>query len=484
MRLSNLTGPNKGLKLTGPDIDITGITADSRKVEQGFLFAAVPGTQQDGRQYIKDAVAKGAVAVLAPEGTSVESASLVTAPDVRIALSAFAARFYPRQPENIAAVTGTSGKTSVAQFTRELWAHNGHQAASVGTLGLVTPKEKLYGSLTTPDAVELHRVLDDVAGRGITHLVMEASSHGLDLHRLDNVRVRVGAFTNLSRDHLDYHDSLESYFAAKARLFNELMPSGSTAVLNADVPEFDALATICRARLHTIISYGQNGGDIRLLEHRVGADGQSIRISVQAHHYDLLLPVAGTFQVWNSLCALGIALGSGEDEQKTVEGLEKLTGVPGRLQRIGVSSKGGVVFVDYAHKPGALENVLTAMRAHVAAHPGARLHVVFGCGGNRDKGKRPQMGAIAQKLADVVFVTDDNPRREVPDEIRKDILAGCAPGPDLHETGDRAMAIQTAIAGLAKNDVLVIAGKGHEIGQIVGDKVLPFDDADVAQKAL
>ncbi|MDD5585419.1 MAG: UDP-N-acetylmuramoyl-L-alanyl-D-glutamate--2,6-diaminopimelate ligase [Alphaproteobacteria bacterium] len=452
------------------------------------MFAAVPGTQQDGRKYINDAAGKGAVAVLAPDGTDPasmpSSVRLVTTPDVRVAVSAVASRFYPRQPEHIAAVTGTSGKTSIAQFTRELWTLNGHNAASVGTLGFVTPTENRYGSLTTPDAVALHQILDEAAGKNITHLALEASSHGLDLHRLDHVRVAVAAFTNLSRDHLDYHDSMESYLAAKLRLFTDVMPEGRVAVLNADVPEYETLSRACRERRHTIIGYGKNGRDIRLTAHKLQADGQVMRLEVMGKNYEVLLPVAGEFQVWNSLCALGMAIGSGDGAARSVAGLEKLTGVPGRLERIGTTAKGGTVFVDYAHKPGALENVLAAMKAHTAETPGARLHVVFGCGGNRDKGKRPQMGSIAQRLADAVYVTDDNPRNEVPAEIRRDILAGCTPGPNLREIGDRAEAIQTAIAGLSQGDVLVIAGKGHEIGQIVGDKVLPFDDAEVARQAL
>jgi len=488
MLLSNLINPNEGHKLHGSNADISGISADSREVEKGFLFAAVPGTQQDGRKYIGDAVAKGAVAVLAPDGTDPSSIppriSLVTAPDVRIALSCMAARFYPRQPETIAAVTGTSGKTSIAQFTRELWTHNGRNAASVGTLGLVTRKEKKYGSLTTPDSVTLHIILDTAAREGVSHLVMEASSHGLDLHRLDCVRVKIGAFTNLSRDHLDYHDGMESYFAAKTRLFSEVMRQGGVAVLNADSPEYGKLADICRARGHSIISYGKSAGDIRLLRHRVETDSQALQFEIFGKKYEARLRVAGLFQVWNSMCALGIVIGGGEDAGLSVAGIESLTGVPGRLERIGVSARGGVVFVDYAHKPGALENVLNAMREHVSACPGARLHVLFGCGGNRDKGKRPQMGAIAQRLADVVIVTDDNPRREEPAAIRKDILAGCSPSPNLREIGDRAEAIRVAIEGLEKNDVLIIAGKGHEIGQIVGDKVLPFDDAEVARQVL
>ena len=488
MRLSNLIAPSEGQKLFGNDVNITGITADSRDIKKGFLFAAIPGTQQDGRLYIKDALAQGAAAILAPAGTDASllpsHVSLVTAKDMRLAVSAIAARFYPRQPDTIAAVTGTSGKTSITQFTREIWGQNGRKAASIGTLGLVTPSEKHYGSLTTPDPITLHRILDETAEQGITHLAMEASSHGLDLHRLDHVHVKVGAFTNLSRDHLDHHDSMARYLEAKLRLFTEVMPEGRVAVLNADVPEFDEIAAHCRARHHTIISYGGNGHDLRLKEHQLQADGQVIRFAAMGKNYEVFLPVAGPFQVWNSLCALGIAIGSGEDVAQSVAGLEKLTGVPGRLELIGKTPKGATVFVDYAHKPGALENVLTAMRAHVEEHPGARLFIVFGCGGNRDKGKRPEMGEIAQRLADVVIVTDDNPRNEVAADIRRDILSGCARGPNLREIGDRAKAIQTAIAELQTDDILVIAGKGHEIGQIVGDKVLPFDDAEVARQAL
>jgi UDP-N-acetylmuramoyl-L-alanyl-D-glutamate--2,6-diaminopimelate ligase len=487
MRLSNLIEPIEGLKLHGQDAAITGLALDSRDVKPGYLFVAVPGTQQDGFSYIDDATRNGAAAVLIPENRMPETpfnVPLVTAPDVRAALSSIAARFYPAQPDFIAAVTGTSGKTSVAQFTREIWQANGHESASIGTLGLVTSSGKSYGSLTTPDAITLHKTLDETARRGVTHLALEASSHGIDLHRIDHVRLHAAAFTNLSRDHLDYHDGMESYLAAKLRLFTHLLPEGKTAVLNADAPEFSRLAEACRTRRQTIIGYGRNGKDIRLNEHRLHGDGQVLRFTAMGKNYEVRLPIAGAFQVWNSLCALGLAIASGEAITGAVGALEKVTGVAGRLERIGTTAKGGAVYVDYAHKPGALENVLTAMRAHVAAQAGARLYVVFGCGGNRDKGKRPPMGSIAQKLADVVIVTDDNPRDEIPEKIRADILAGCAKGPNLREIGDRAAAIRAAVAELNDGDVLIIAGKGHETGQIVGNRVLPFDDAAVARQAI
>lgn len=485
MLLSNLIAPIKGVRINCPDCDISGITADSRNVKPGFLFVAIPGTRQDGRDFLNDAIAKGAVAVLLPEGSPAPSSvGVLYASDMRMALSSLAASFYPRQPQTIAAVTGTSGKTSTAQFTRELWSHAGRESASLGTLGLITSKSSKYGSLTTPDPITLHQILDETVGNNITHLAMEASSHGLALRRLDHVRIQIAGFSNLSRDHLDYHESMEEYFAAKLRLFNDLLQNGGTAVLNADVPEFDELKRNCNIRGHKIISYGKNGKEIKIQNYQPHPKGQVVRFALMGKNYEILLPVIGEFQVWNSLCALGLVLGSGENAEKSVASLEKLTGVPGRLQLIGETSKGAAVFVDYAHKPGALENVLAALLPHVNAHAGARLHVVFGCGGNRDKGKRPLMREIAQRLADNVIVTDDNPRNESPEIIRKEILAGCATGENLREIGDRATAIKSAIGILQANDVLVIAGKGHENGQIIGDQVLPFDDAEVARQAL
>ncbi|HEU0118474.1 MAG TPA: UDP-N-acetylmuramoyl-L-alanyl-D-glutamate--2,6-diaminopimelate ligase [Alphaproteobacteria bacterium] len=485
MRLSNLIASNDGLTLHGHDTEILGITADSREVKPGFLFIAIPGTQADGRQYIPEAVKQGAVAIMGPVGTQIDSqVAFVTAHDIRKGVSSVAAKFYPRQPLMIAAVTGTSGKTSTAQFVREMWKAIGHKSASIGTLGLVTDDETHYGSLTTPDAITLHRLLSESADKGITHVAMEASSHGLVLHRLDNVHIKVGGFTNLSRDHLDYHQTMENYLAAKRRLFTDIIISGGAAVLNADVPEFQDIAASAKQRGLKVISYGHNGKEIRLIDSKPDAKGQKLSFEMNGKKHEVLLPVIGSFQAWNGLCALGMVVASGASEDKAVQSLASVTGVPGRLQLAGTTKKGAAIFVDYAHKPDALENVLKALRPHVAAHKGSKLGVVFGCGGNRDKGKRPIMGEIASRLADWVIVTDDNPRQEEPAVIRKEILAGSVSGKALREIGDRAEAIAAGIAALSANDVLVIAGKGHESGQIVGDKVLPFDDAEVARKVL
>lgn len=485
MLLSNLIASNKELKLLGPDIDITGLTADSRKVEPGFLFIAVPGTKEDGRIYIEQALRRGAVAILVPEGTvPFEKISIVTTPNVRRTLSQLAAQFAPHQPEMIAAITGTSGKTSSVQFVREMWQAFGLKSASIGTLGLVTANEHHYGSLTTPDAIALHQMLDECVGKGITHLALEASSHGLALNRLDHVKIQIGAFTNFSRDHLDYHGTMEEYLQAKLKLFTDLVVSGGPAVLNADIPEFEILEKAASAHGLKIISYGIKGKDIKLIKALPHSQGQQLRLDVSGHIYDVLLPVLGQFQVWNALCALGIIIGSGIAVDKAVATLEKLTGVPGRLQLAGISKKGGRVFIDYAHKPDALENVLKAVRPHIAEQQGAKIGVIFGCGGDRDQGKRPLMGEIAQRLADWVIVTDDNPRHEEPRAIRQAILAGLKRGPNLREIGDRAEAIKVGIDELQKDDVLIISGKGHEHGQIIGDKTLPFDDADIARKNL
>jgi len=485
MRLSSLIASSDGSTLHGDDTDITGLTADSREVKPGFLFVAIPGANYDGRKFIFEAIKRGAAAVLAPEETDiVPRVSFVISPDLRSTISRVASRFYPQQPEMIAAITGTSGKTSTAQFTREIWQALGHKSASIGTLGLITAHETRYGSLTTPDAITLHRLLAEIAGKGITHLAMEASSHGLALNRLDNVHVKIGGFTNLSRDHLDFHGTMEEYLAAKLRLFTAVMPKKSIAVLNTDASEYEEIAADSRGRGHTIISYGQGGKDLRLKKVTPDSRGQILQFEMFGKPAEILLPVIGSFQAWNALCALGMVIGSGADHAKAAEALGKVTGVPGRLQLAGYTKSGAAIFVDYAHKPDALENVLKALRPHVAVHRGAKLGVVFGCGGNRDAGKRPIMGAIAQRGADWVIVTDDNPRHEEPSSIRQAILGGCKPGPDLREIGDRAEAIAAGINRLGPNDVLVIAGKGHESGQIIGDKTLPFDDAEVARKVL
>ncbi len=483
-RLSRIAS-NEGITFHGPDVDITGITVDSRNVEVGNLFIAIPGTKHDGTAFISEAVARGAVALLAPEGFApLGNLTTLTTPDVRKAVSLIASNFYPRQPDTVVAVTGTSGKTSTAQFTREIWQAMGEKSASIGTLGLVTATEERYGSLTTPDAITLHQLLQECATQGISHLAMEASSHGLELHRLDHVRVKAGGFTNLSRDHLDYHGTMESYLLAKLRLFTEVIQTGGCAVLNADISEYDVLASTAASHGLKVISYGKKAKDIKLLAITPDAKGQVLRVEILGKPHDIHLPLIGGFQAWNGLCALGMVIGSGGDVGKAVAGLGKVTGVPGRLQLAGTTSKGGAVFVDYAHKPDALDNVLQALRPHVAAHQGAKLGVVFGCGGNRDKGKRPIMGEIATRLADWVIVTDDNPRHEQPATIRQEVLAGCGSSSKVQEIGDRAKAIEAGIAKLGKGDVLIIAGKGHEHGQIVGDETHPFDDAEVARRFL
>ena len=488
-RLSRIISNSEGITLQGTDIDIAGITADSREVMPGYLFVAIPGTKHDGTVFVADAVKKGAVAVLAPQSFApLPGVTTLTAPDIRSAVSSIAAAFYARQPETIVAVTGTSGKTSTAQFTREIWQAMGEKSASIGTLGLITATEERYGSLTTPDAITLHELLDECASTGITHLAMEASSHGLALHRLDHVRLKAGGFTNLSRDHLDYHTTMEEYLAAKLRLFRYVLPQGATAVLNADIPEFDLLAAEATKRGLKVMSYGKKAKEIKLLDAIPDAKGQNLRLEILGKPQDIRLPLIGAFQAWNGLCALGLVISSGGDAQKAAASLPKITGVPGRLQLAGVSAKGGAVFVDYAHKPDALDNVLRALRPHVAAHTksqkgGAKLGVIFGCGGNRDKGKRPIMGDIAARLADWVIVTDDNPRHEEPAVIRQEILAGCKTA-EVVEIGDRAKAIEAGIGRLGMGDVLVIAGKGHEHGQIVGDETHPFDDAEVAKRFL
>jgi UDP-N-acetylmuramoyl-L-alanyl-D-glutamate--2,6-diaminopimelate ligase len=484
VRLGNLiAGTDSAVQgqATSGDIEIRGLTADSRRVQPGWLFAALPGTRADGRAYIADALARGAAAVLLPDEASLpplaQPVPILRHGNPRRALALMAARFHGAQPSVIAAVTGTQGKTSTVDFTRQLWRHLGRRAASLGTLGVVTSDLKTEGALTTPDPVELHRQLAELARGGTDHLAMEASSHGLDQFRLDGVLVTAAAFTNLARDHLDYHPTMEAYFAAKCRLFESLLIGGGTAVLNADVPEFEILSALCRKRRLRVLAYGQNGRDIRLERATPGEDGQHLVVNLLGRRHELAFPLAGLFQAMNGLAALGLVIGGGEDGEAALPGLAKLAGVRGRLERVAVHPNGAVIYVDYAHKPGALETVLTTLRPHATG----RLVVVFGCGGDRDRGKRPQMGEIAARLADRVIVTDDNPRSEDPARIRAEILAG---NPAAMEIGDRAEAINRAISELAAGDLLVIAGKGHETYQIVGDRTLPFDDASVARAAV
>ncbi len=460
------------------DPDIVGLTADSRAVKNGFLFAALPGSRVHGNSFVPDAVKRGAVAVLGEAGlTTPGKIKRLESANPRRSLALLAARFYGRQPKTIAAITGTNGKTSVAAFTRQLWMQLGLPAASLGTLGLVAPHMTRAGALTTADPVALHKDLADLASAGVEHVAMEASSHGLDQYRLDGVQVAAAAFTNLTRDHLDYHGDMAAYAAAKQRLFAEVMPSGGVAVLNADVPEFEGLAALARKRGHRVISYGRKGIELRLDRSEPMADGQRLALTVESRPVTIKLPLVAGFQAMNALAALGLVIGCGADAQAATDALTRLDGVPGRMQRAAVRDNGAAVYVDYAHTPDAIETVLSALRPHAQR----QLVVLFGCGGDRDPGKRPMMGAIAQKLADRVIVTDDNPRSEDPAKIRRQILAACTKATEI---GSRRDAIFQAVAGLNAGDVLVLAGKGHERGQIVGSVVHPFDDAEVAREAV
>jgi UDP-N-acetylmuramoyl-L-alanyl-D-glutamate--2,6-diaminopimelate ligase len=478
MKLRDLLSDDARCEARFDALAIAGITADSRAVKPGFLFVAVPGTKADGLAFVPQALAAGAVAVMAERAPArlPEGIAFVQVGNVRRALALAAATFFPRQPQTIAAVTGTSGKTSVAAFTRHIWTALGHRSASIGTVGVVTPDAEIYGSLTTPDPVELHRTLDKLAGEGITHLALEASSHGLDQHRLDGVRVGVASFTNLSRDHLDYHPTLEAYLAAKLILFERIVRPDGTAVIAADGAEAATVIAAARRRGLTVLSVGRQGDGIRLIEAAIDGFAQRLRLVHARQSYEVRLPLVGAFQVENALVAAGQAIASGGEPAATFAALEHLVGAKGRLELVGRRA-GAPIFVDYAHKPDALAKAIEALRPYVRG----RLVVVFGAGGDRDQGKRPLMGAIAAEKADRVIVTDDNPRSEEPAKIRAAILAA-APG--AIEIGDRREAIRQAIGGLSTGDVLLIAGKGHETGQIVGKQVLPFSDHEAVAAAL
>uniref|UniRef100_UPI003898F64A UDP-N-acetylmuramoyl-L-alanyl-D-glutamate--2, 6-diaminopimelate ligase n=1 Tax=Dongia deserti TaxID=2268030 RepID=UPI003898F64A len=460
-------------------VDVRDLALDSRRVRAGALFAALPGTKLDGRAFVADAAKAGASVILAPAGSIFadlpKDVAVLTAQEPRRALALLAARFFSNQPHCIAAVTGTGGKTSTVAFARQLWTLEGREAASIGTLGIISRTLNDPGSLTTPDPIALHRLLAQLADGGITHLAMEASSHGLDQYRLDGVKVAAAAFTNLSQDHLDYHADMASYFEAKLRLFSGLLPEGGTAVVNLKLEQAQSVIDVARKRRQRLITFGGGDADIRLLKQTPTPQGQLLELSLFGAHHVAEFPVAGAFQAENLLAALGLIIGSGSDVNKIAGLIGSLTGVPGRIEHVADTPAGGAVYVDYAHKPGALEAVLTTLRPHAVR----QLAVVFGCGGDRDRGKRPMMGEIATRLADRVIITDDNPRSEAPAAIRAEILAK-APG--AIEVGDRAEAIRVAMSELKRGDLLVIAGKGHETYQIVGDKTYPFDDAEVARQ--
>jgi UDP-N-acetylmuramoyl-L-alanyl-D-glutamate--2,6-diaminopimelate ligase len=480
MRLRDLFSDDATIDPQAEAVVVTGLAVDSRTVKPGDVFFALAGSRTDGARFIDSAVSAGAVAVAsdhAPEGA--RRVPFVVTPNPRRALALAAAKFYPRQPETIAAVTGTSGKTSVAAFTRQIWQRLGHISASIGTIGLVSPKRTIYGSLTTPDPIALHRQLDEIANDGVTHLAFEASSHGLDQYRLDGVRIAAGGFTNLSRDHMDYHPDVAHYLAAKLRLFRDIVISGGAAVISADHDCSPEVIDAARSRNLRIIAVGRKadaGEGIRLIEASIEGFTQKLVLQHRGRKYMIRLPLVGEFQIENALVAAGLAIGTGSEPEAVFAALEHLEGAKGRLERVG-ERNGAPIFVDYAHKPDALAKALQALRPYAKR----KLVVIFGAGGDRDAGKRPLMGAIAAENADHVIVTDDNPRSENPETIRAAILSEAK---GASEIGDRAEAIRAGIAALQPGDALLIAGKGHEIGQIVGDKTLPFSDHEAVAAAL
>jgi UDP-N-acetylmuramoyl-L-alanyl-D-glutamate--2,6-diaminopimelate ligase len=479
MKLREILPPDADFDARHADVEVGGVTADSRALKPGDVFVAIPGTKSDGRRFVDFVVERGAAAVIA------EQPPLLPLPQVfpylrvgnaRRALALAAAKFFPRQPGTIAAVTGTSGKTSVAAFTRQIWSALGHRAASIGTIGVVSPRGETYGSLTTPDPVELHRSLDALARDGVSHLAIEASSHGLDQYRLDGIHLAAGAFTNITRDHLDYHPTFEAYLVAKLRLFADLLAPGAAAVIDADHTHADRVIAAAQARRLRIMTIGRKGTGIRLVESAIDGFAQRLRLEHDKRMFAVNLPLVGEFQIENALVAAGLVIATGGDAASVFAALEHLIGAKGRLERVG-SSRGAQIFVDYAHKPDALAKALEALRPYASG----RLVVVFGAGGDRDRGKRPLMGAVAAEKADRVIVTDDNPRSEHAADIRAAIIAA---SPGAAEIGDRGEAIRRAIADLKSGDVLLIAGKGHETGQIVGDRVIPFSDHEAVATAL
>ncbi len=480
MELATLTGADLKLSADWATLDISGLTADSREVKPGYIFAALPGVQFDGAKFISEALTRGAAAVLMSNAPDIEAGwdiPLLQVDNPRSMLAKMAARFYPRQPATIVAVTGTNGKTSVAAFVRQIWAGLGLKSASLGTIGLVTPKRTITLQHTTPEPVRLHKMLAEVVQQGIEHLAFEASSHGLAQNRVDGVRIQAAAFTNLSRDHLDYHSDFEEYLGEKLKLFSDILQPDGCAVVNADSIEGARVIDIAHQRGLRLLTFGNGGDDLQLLACKRDGYAQRIVIRAEGQEYALNFPLVGEFQVSNALCAAALVMATGYEAKEVLPVLETLKGAKGRLDLVGHHKSGAPVFVDYSHTPGALKVALATLRPYVTS----KLAVVFGAGGDRDKGKRPQMGKIAVDYADVAIVTDDNPRTEDPAQIRREIMSA-APG--AIEIGDRRSAIATGIEQLRKGDILLIAGKGHETGQTVGEEVLPFSDHDVVGKCL
>ncbi len=463
-----------------PAIEITGITADSRKVKPGYLFAALQGVAKDGREYIDGAIKSGAVAILTDARPGEWSMPAIRAEEPRLTLANAAAAFFPQQPGVVAAVTGTNGKSSTVDFLRQIWSSMGRKAASMGTLGAIGPSGSVDLGHTTPDPVAIHATLSQLAGEGVTHAAMEASSHGLSQFRLHGVKLAAGAFTNLTQDHLDYHKDFDNYRRAKMKLFSDLLPKGAPAVINADSPELEAFEAVAQTAGLRTFTVGWRGRDLRISEALPRGTGQDLVIQWGGgaeNERKVHLPLIGEFQALNALCAAGIAMALGDDVHKVLDGLTTLKGVHGRLELVGQTAAKAPVFVDYAHTPDGLNVLLRAARPHVRG----KLIVVFGCGGDRDATKRPIMGDVARRLSDEVIITDDNPRSEDPGLIRAAIRKGA---PDASEIGDRGAAILEGVRRLKPGDALLIAGKGHETGQIVKGVTIPFSDFDVARAAL
>ncbi|WP_421790869.1 UDP-N-acetylmuramoyl-L-alanyl-D-glutamate--2,6-diaminopimelate ligase [Hyphobacterium sp.] len=474
MKLSDLISPEP---LGGPDVEITGLTLDSRAVQPGFLFAALPGLTVHGKQFIAQAVTSGAAAVLTEPGIDTGTAVAIHDADPARRFAKIAARFYPRQPQVVAAVTGTNGKSSTVDFLRQIWRGAGIDGASLGTLGVARGEGWVETGYTTPDAAAVHKALDELAGAGCTHLAMESSSHGLKQKRMDSVHVTLTAFTNLTQDHLDYHPNFDDYFHSKLKLFVELAPAGSTTIINVDTEYGEAFAERSAARGLNVIQVGWRGRDWRIREITPKAASQDVRLEIGGKPYRVELPLVGEFQVANAVGAAAMAAHSGVDQDAAIKAISKLEGVPGRLEMAARTAAGNPVLVDYAHTPDGLDKLIRASRPHTRG----RVFIVFGCGGDRDPTKRKPMGEIAVKLADHAIVTDDNPRSEDPAAIRAEILKGAV---GAEEIGDRAKAIRAALKQMQAGDTLLIAGKGHETGQKVGDVVHPFDDREEARKAV
>ncbi|ODA69021.1 UDP-N-acetylmuramoyl-L-alanyl-D-glutamate--2,6-diaminopimelate ligase [Methyloligella halotolerans] len=480
MKLGELIGSDAALAEDVAGISILGLSADSRSVQSGFLFAALPGVKTDGSKFIGEAAARGAAAILAPRGAGADDVGVpvIEVEEPRHTLALAASRFFGAQPETAVAVTGTNGKTSVASFVRQLWTRRGLNAASVGTIGVIAPKGTTILNHTTPDPIELHRILGELAGEGVTHLAIEASSHGLQQHRLDGLKLKAGGFTNITRDHLDYHHNFEDYLAQKLRLFRDLLAPGDTAVVDIGSEAAERVAAECIARGLNLISVGKRGKTLRLLEAVPDGFSQTLKVLYEGETREVRLPLVGDFQASNALVAAGLVMATtGAPLDDVLPMLSELEGAKGRLDLGGTTGAGAPIFIDYAHTPDALAKAIEALRPYVRH----RLLVVFGCGGDRDRGKRPQMGAVATKLADQVYVTDDNPRSEEAADIRRAILSH-APG--AIEIADRTEAIGEAISHLEEGDVLLVAGKGHETGQIVGNQIIPYSDHEAVAAAL